>query len=71
MAYAAILAQVGDDGLNLPDDAGSTLVFVLFFAVVAGLWFLIRRSRRRAEDEFWERKRREREGRPPRPPGTS
>jgi predicted LPLAT superfamily acyltransferase len=62
---AGILAQVGDDGLNLPDDTGSAVVFALFFAVVAGLWILVRRSRRRAEDEFWERKRRERDGPPP------
>ncbi len=67
----AIWAQVGEDGLNLPDDTGSAVVFVLFFAVVAGLWFLVHRNRRRAEDEFWERKRRERDERPPRHPGTS
>jgi predicted LPLAT superfamily acyltransferase len=64
----AILAQVGEDGLNLPDDTGSTIVFVAFLAIIVGLWFMIRRSRRRAEDEFWERKRAEREGRPPQPP---
>jgi hypothetical protein len=59
------MAQVGEDGLNLPDDTGSAIVFVLFLAIVAGLWFVIRRSRRRAEDEFWKRKRRQREDRPP------
>lgn len=68
MTNAGILAQVGEDGLNLPDDAGSAVVFVVFLAIVAGLWLVIRRTRRRAEDEFWERQRRETEDRPP---GTS
>lgn len=68
MVIAGILAQVGDDGLNLPSDTGSAVVFVLFLAVVAGLWILVRRSRRRSEDEFWERKRRERDGPPQGPP---
>jgi hypothetical protein len=62
-AARTLVAQVGEDGLNLPDDAGSTIVFILFFAIVAGLWFLIRHSRNRAEREFWERKSEEREGR--------
>lgn len=62
MAYPAILAAA-DGGLNLPDGAGEGIVFAFVIAVLAGLWILMQRTRRRAEREFWERKRKEREER--------
>lgn len=60
---ATILAQAADDGFTLPQGAGEALVFAASLAAIAGMWFLVQRSRRRAEQEFWERKRREREER--------
>jgi hypothetical protein len=58
-----ILAQADEGGLNLPDGAGEGIVFGLVLAVFVGLWVLVQRTRKRAEQEFWERKRKEREGR--------
>jgi hypothetical protein len=56
--------QVDDgNGLTLPENAGSALVWVVFIGVVAALWVIVSRTRRRAEEEYWERKRREEEGR--------
>ncbi len=57
-----VLAQA-DDGVNLPSDGGSALVWVLFLGIIAVLWAVVSRTRRRAEEEYWERKRREEEGR--------
>ena len=61
MAYASLLLalQSENDGVFLPEDGGSTLVWVLFIGVVAALYVLVSRTRRRAVDEYWERKRRE------------
>lgn len=59
--------QSGDDGVFLPEDAGSAIVWVIFLGVIAGLYIVVSRTRRRAEEEFWERKRQEREGRDDRP----
>jgi hypothetical protein len=58
-----LLAQAEDEGFYLPDTPGSIIVWVLFIGVVAGLWVLVSRTRRRAEEEFWERKRKEEERR--------
>jgi len=64
-------AQSTDDGIYLPGDGGSTVVWVIFAALIAGLYWTVSRTRRRAEREFWERKKNEErergEGRPPRP----
>lgn len=52
-----------DEGVNLPDDPGSAIVWVLFLAVLVGLYLLIRRTRDRAERERQERlERREQDG---------
>ncbi len=60
-----IMAQVDDDrGLLLPDSGGAAVVFVLLVAIGAGLWFLLRSTRRRAEDEFWGRSRDDENGDP-------
>ena len=55
------LLQVSDDGVFLPENPGSTLVWVIFIGIIAGLYVVISRTRKRAEAEFWERKRRERD----------
>jgi hypothetical protein len=59
--FGALAWQAGDDGFYLPDDPGSIAVWILFLGVIAGLWVLVSRTRRRAEDEYWERKRQEEE----------
>jgi len=60
-----LLAQTEtDDGVFVPDDAGSAVVFVVFIGILAALYLLVGRTRKRAEDEFWRRKRQEREDRP-------
>ena len=53
--------QVDDGGVFLPEDPGSTLVWVIFIGIAAGLYVVISRTRKRAEAEFWDRKRRERQ----------
>ncbi len=58
-------AQANDDGLFLPEDGGSAVVWVIFIALIAGLYWTISRTRRRAEQEFWDRKRKERDDRGP------
>lgn len=58
-----LLAQAQDDGFYLPDDPGSITIWVVFLGIVAGLYVLVSRTRKRAEDEYWERKRREEEHR--------
>lgn len=63
------MAQTTDDGFYLPSEPGSILVWVVFGGVIAGLYVVVSRTRRRAEEEFWERKRREREERD-RPAGS-
>ena len=55
--------QTSDDGVFLPEDAGSAVVWVVFLAVVVALYIVVMRTRRRAEDEFWKRQREERERR--------
>lgn len=48
-----ILAQVDEGrGLILPDSGAAAVVFAVLVAVGAGLWFLVRRTRQRAEDAF-------------------
>lgn len=57
------VAQAQDDGIYLPDDPGSIAIWVVFLGVIAGLYVLVSRTRKRAEREFWERKRKEKEHR--------
>ena len=59
----AVAWQNQDDGFYLPEGTGSILVWVFFLGVIAGLYVLVSRTRRRAEDEYWERKRQESEHR--------
>ena len=48
-----------DDGPVLPENPGSAVVWVVFLGIVGALWFVVSRTRRRAEEEYWERKRQE------------
>ena len=53
---ASLIAQVKEpDGFALPDDTGSALIWVVFFAVVTGLWVVLGRTRRRAEEDYRKR----------------
>jgi hypothetical protein len=52
-----ILAQTSD-GI-LPEDPAARVVFVMVGAAIVGLYFVIRRTRRRADDAYWESRRRE------------
>ena len=61
--YILAAVQTTDDGIFLPEGGGSTVVWVIFVALIAGLYWTVSRTRRRAEQEFWERKRKEREER--------
>jgi cytochrome c-type biogenesis protein CcmH/NrfF len=50
--FAPVIAQVEEpDGFALPDDAGTALIWAVFFAVVTGLWVVLGRTRRRAEED--------------------
>ncbi|MEE9299480.1 MAG: hypothetical protein V3V29_10675 [Acidimicrobiia bacterium] len=60
-ALLAFIAQTTDDGVFLPEDGGSALVWVIFIGLIVALYLVVSRTRRRAEQEFWERKRKERE----------
>lgn len=57
-----LIAQV-DDGFQLPDEPGTALVWVVFLGIIAVLWTVLSRTRRRAEDAYRERRRRDDEGR--------
>ena len=57
----AVLGQA-DDGI-FPDDAGSALIWSLMAAVILGLYFVVRNSRRKADRQYWEQSRREHERR--------
>jgi hypothetical protein len=75
MTALHLLAQTTttiDDGVNLPEDAASGVVWVIFIGVIVGLYVLVTRTRRRAEADFWRRKREEdeRRGREPGDPAA-
>ena len=54
------LAQDADAIIpNQPDDAGALMVFVAVGVVLGGVYWLIRRSRRRSEATYWDRRERE------------
>lgn len=42
-----------------PEDAGGRIVFVLVGVGIVGLYLILRRTRRRTEAAYWERRRRE------------
>lgn len=48
------------DGI-LPEDPGARVLFVVIGAGILGLYFLLRRTRRRSEAAYWARRSRERE----------
>ncbi len=45
------------DGIipNQPEDGGALVVFAVVGAAIGAVYWLIRRSRRRSEDAYWER----------------
>lgn len=54
-----LLAQ-SSDGV-LPSDAASGVVWGIMATVILGLYFLIRGTRRRAAEDYWNRRKREQE----------
>jgi hypothetical protein len=63
MMPIGLLAQAEEGReLLLPDAVGEGIIWGVLVLVLVGLWWVVRRTRRRAEDEFWERKRREADG---------
>lgn len=55
-----LMAQDADGIIpNQPDDNASLLVFLVVGVALVGVYWLIRRSRRRSEDAYWDRKARE------------
>ncbi len=57
-----LLAQADEGGFHLPN-GGEWGVWLAFAALIAGLWWLVRRTRRRAQAEYFARKQREQEER--------
>lgn len=56
-----LIAQT-DDGI-FPDDPAAAVVWGLMAAVILGLYFLVRSSRRKADRQYWEQREREHERR--------
>ena len=53
-----LIAPVDEsDGFSLPNDIGTALIWIVFFAMVAGLWTVIARTRRKAEEAYQRRAR--------------
>ncbi len=46
---------------DLPEESGGRLLFVLLGAAIVGLYLLLRRTRERAAESYWESRRREQE----------
>jgi hypothetical protein len=67
MWAVVLLAQADDGGFQAPQGTAGWFWFLVFAAVITVLWIVVARTRRRHEDEYWERKRRERDERPPAP----
>jgi hypothetical protein len=67
MWAVVLLAQADDGGFQVPQSTLGWFWFLVFAAVIAVLWIVVGRTRKRHEQEYWERKRREREDRPPEP----
>lgn len=53
MSLAPIVAQT----LQLPDNTGEWIVWLVIAAIIVGLWLVIRRTRQRAYRDYFERQR--------------
>ncbi len=47
------------DDLPIPESGGEAIVLLIFVAVLAGLWFLVRGTQQKHKRAFWERKKQE------------
>ena len=56
------------DDLPIPESAAEGLVIGAFVVLLVALWYWVRRTRDRHEREYWERRRRNRDGTAPRLP---
>ena len=61
MLFAQVLAQ--DVSLNVPDGGGEWVFWLIGAAVILGLYWVIRRTRKRAYDDYWDRRKRAEEQR--------
>ena len=52
-----------ENGFTLPDSPGAIIVWLAVLLVILGLYTLIRRTHRRSEQAYFDRKRRDREAR--------
>ncbi len=61
MIHASFLVPLvaqAEDGL-VPEDPGGRVVFVLVGVAIVALYLMLRRTRRRTEAAYWDRRRRE------------
>jgi hypothetical protein len=52
----SILAGQQDGGFSLPSDPGAAAVWGITLVVIVGLYLLLKRTRRRADEAFRERR---------------
>lgn len=57
IALEIVLAT--DDGGALPREGGALVVWGIVAAIILGLYFVLRATRRRSVDDYWRRSRRE------------
>ncbi len=48
-----------DVSLNLPDSGGEAFIWLIIVAVIIGLYVLVKRTRARAYEDYWARRRAE------------
>jgi LPXTG-motif cell wall-anchored protein len=47
-----LLAQADEGGFHLPEQPGEWLIWAGFALLIGGLWWLVHRTRRRAQEQF-------------------
>jgi hypothetical protein len=52
----SILAGQQDGGLSVPSEPGAAVVWGITLAVIVGLYLLLKRTRRRSDEAFRERR---------------
>jgi len=52
-----LLTAVADSESIIPDDPTARVVWVVLAAIILGLYFLMKSSRKKATEEYWARRR--------------